>query len=268
MSEEPAMRYPVPIVPEQQGVHLNLENTQLVVDYANIDVVSNDDYIMIRRNGFGGSDASVLVGVNPFNTLEDLIKEKASTTISAEERAIGEKSAVKKGRDLEPLIIDKFTRFYGANVLKPSDMYRFTQFPYLKVNYDGVVDDPAYHYIPMEIKVITLKGEKHYNFAKEIFNERDGFRPLPENIADRHDPIEFKAAYYGIPAYYYTQIQQEMAGLNAPFGYLSVLKESDWSYHSFLVYFDQITWDAICLQGYKAWEKVEVLKNGKALGRG
>jgi hypothetical protein len=217
---------------------------------------------MLRRNGFCGSDSSILLGVNPFKTLPELIKEKLSTTISAEERAIGELTAVRKGRDLEPLIIQKFEQYFQQDTFKPSDMYKFRDYPYLKVNYDGVTGKPG-AYVPAEIKVVTVKGERHYNPAKTIFDEINGFKPLPENPTGHNWSIETKAGYYGIPPYYYTQLQQEMMGLEAEYGYLSVLFEKDWRFYTFLIWKDPAVWNDIVIQGYKAWEKIEMLRGVK-----
>ena len=50
---------------EELSEPLDLSNLDLKVDVANIADVSNDEYIMLRRNGFGTSDSSVVLGVNP-----------------------------------------------------------------------------------------------------------------------------------------------------------------------------------------------------------
>ena len=101
-------------------------------------------------------------------------------------------------------------------------MYMHKDYPFITINFDGVTGTPK-QYIPAEIKVVTMYGEKHYDFSKAMYHEQiNRFLPLPEDVSDRNWSIENKAAYYGIPPYYYTQLQQQqMLGLNAPFGYLS-----------------------------------------------
>ena len=47
--------------------------------------------------------------------------------------------------------------------------------------------------------------------------------------------IKRKALRIGIPAYYYTQVQQEIMGLNAPYGYLAVLFDDSWTFKLYLV---------------------------------
>ena len=244
----------------QTVTDLELQNTNLEIAVADIDQFSNDDYIILRRQGFGASDSSILLGVNPYKTLPELIKEKASNVITAEERAVGEKAAVRKGRDLEPLIIVKFQETFKKECIKPKDMYSIKGTGCLTVNFDGVTGDSE-QYIPAEIKVVTQYGEKHYNPLKAIYDEVNGFMPLPEDISKSNNSIETKAAHYGIPPYYYTQLQQQMLGLNAPYGYLSVLFDRDWRMRTFFVWRDEATLQQLVTNANNAWQQVLALRN-------
>lgn len=244
---------------------IDLQRVPLEIAVKNIDNVSKEEFTQLRRQGFGGSDSSVLVGVNPFNTISDLIQSKTRTELSEEEKAIGKLAAVRKGNDLEPLIISKATEILNTIVFKPPHMYRFKEFPYLTMNFDGVSDLEGKQYVPVEIKVCTYKGEKHYNKFKALYDESlpegQQARPEQEDISKANMSIEERAAHYGIPPYYFTQVQQEMMALNAPFGFLAVLFESDWYVRIFKVYKDPKTQNAIIIQGYKIWQKVEAIKN-------
>jgi hypothetical protein len=143
-------------------------------------------------------------------------------------------------------------------------MYRFKEFPYLTMNFDGVTDLEGKQYVPVEIKVCTYKGTKHYNRDKAIFDERlpEGHqsRPELEDISEKNMSIEERAGYYGLPPYYFTQLQQEMMALDAPFGFLTVLFEIDWYIAIYKVWRDPKTQNAIKIQGYKIWNKVEEAK--------
>jgi putative phage-type endonuclease len=240
-------------------MHLDLTNLPIEVSIPNIDLVDNDTFIKVRRDGFGGSDSSVVLGVNPFKTKEELIQEKLRTEPTAEEKAIGEKVAVKKGRDLEPLIIQKFQNAFKQETFKPADMYRFKDYPYLTMNFDGVTGTPN-QYIPAEIKVVTMYGEKHYDVTKAMFNELEGFKAIPEDVSTKNWSIENKAAYYGIPPYYYTQVQQEMMALNAPFGHLSVLLDRTWVMYTFYIYQDIMVQHALITEGYRLWNIIQKAK--------
>lgn len=247
---------------EQTVAPLDLSNTTLEVAVKDIDTYSNDEYIMLRRQGLGASESSIILGVNPYKTVEDLIQEKISTEITAKEREVGEKAAVRKGVDLEPLIIQKFEHYFRRECLKPKDMYRCTVAPQLTINFDGVTGTPE-QYIPAEIKVVTQYGEKHYNPLRAMFDEVNGFMPLPEDVSKTKNSIETKAAHYGVPPYYYTQVQQQILGLNAPYGYLSVLFDRDWRMHTFFIYRDDDVINELIEKSKIVWDKILAIKNKK-----
>ncbi len=249
---------------------LDTTNIPVELDVEDMSTMDNEAFALVRRNGFGGSDSSVLLGVNPYTHISELIRQKSSYILTEEEKAVGEQAAVRKGNDLEPLIIDK-TQYYlfppkadgtepDAVILKPGPMYKFTEFPYLKMNFDGVVvpkNGPMY---PCEIKVCTTFGAKHYNFHKAYFREQIGYQAVPANVANEDMTIERKATHYGIPPYYYTQLQQEMMALDAEFGLLSVLDERTWCINVFFVYRDKLVQSQLVQAGYTTWAKVEAIR--------
>lgn len=240
---------------------LELDKLPIKVDVYNVDKLSNDDYIMARRNGFGSSDSSVLLGVNPYQKIPELIRSKLLTYVTPEERAVGDKTAVKKGRDLEPLVMDKASAVLQVDLIKPIHMYRFKEQPQLTINFDGVTDTPK-QYIPVEIKIVTKAGERHYNTANAIYKEHIGVLETPPPKPNLHAlTTEQKAAYYGIPPYYYTQLNQEMFGLNAPYGYLAVLFETTWELVIYYIYRDDYLLDQLVTVSKYHWDRIEEAKN-------
>ena len=271
---------------EEQVKELDLTDLPIEVDVENIDQKSSEEFALARREGFGGSDSSILLGVNPFTTLRELILQKCRTELTEEEKEVGNLAAVRKGNDLEPLIIEKAAEIIGINVVKPPHMYKFKDFPYLKMNFDGVgeVDKDTNiqlppspdlgKYIPVEIKVATVKGEKHYNPFMAVYTEvvsgklNPTYRPIPADVSMSDMTIEAKAKYYGIPQYYYTQIQQEMMALNAPYGFLAVMFDTEWSVSVFFIWRDIGVQDRLKIEGFKAWQKIQDLKQYPELMRG
>ena len=69
----------------EQVKELDLTGLPIEVDVPNIDTVSSEEFALHRRNGFGGSDSSILLGVNPYSTLRELIIQKATTELSQKE---------------------------------------------------------------------------------------------------------------------------------------------------------------------------------------
>lgn len=251
--------------PDPKGAYdydpLDLSQLDIVIDVQHIEQFPNEQYALLRKHGLGTSDSSIVCGVNPYTTTSELIQEKARDFLTADEKAVGDKTAVRKGRDLEPVIIQKHSEIIGKRIIKPSDMYRHKDFPWLKFNFDGVIDkfdlgNGRYQYIPDEIKVVTKYGVKHYDPTKAFYRERLGFMNTPEDHSKENNSIVTKAAEYGIPPYYYTQLQQQIFGLDAEFGYLTVLFDDTWELVSFMVYRDDATINQIITNGYKIWQQI------------
>lgn len=241
---------------------LDLSELDIAIDIENIDQYPNQEYALLRKNGLGTSDSSILLGVNPYTSRMDLIAEKCRDYLTEDELAVGDKSAVRKGRDLEPMIIFKHSQVMDRRVIKPTDMYYHKDYPYIKFNFDGVLDklyneDGTYQYIPDEIKVVTLYGLKHYQFGKAFFREHAGFNMIPPHYEEENSSIEGKAGLYGIPPYYYTQLQQQIFGLNAPYGFLTILNEKTWEINSFFVWRDQKVINQIIIEASRTWTAIE-----------
>lgn len=209
----------------------------LEVKINNIDKLSEEEYAMVRKESFGGSDSSILCGVNLYKTMEQLIKEKNSKFITDEEKEVGKKAIVRKGRDLEPLILDKASKELNVEVIKPTAMFKFKEEPILTLNYDGVIavydKEDVKYLIPVEAKLVSKWGEKYYNKEKTIEDNKDVDMKIEGDSLEAH--IKRKATRIGIPPYYYTQVQQEMMGLNAPYGYLAVQFDESWDFKLYLV---------------------------------
>lgn len=204
----------------------------------------NETFALIRRAGFGASDSSILLGVNPFpnNTLADLIKQKQSNEMTDNERRIGQMVNVRKGADLEPLILEKFVEKFNiqeSKVSKPTAMYKIGDTP-LTVNFDGVWDMPMESYrVPIECKFVSIYGAKYYKFEKSIDHYGQLYDLSNLGVEVNNIYLTRRAEEAGIPIYYYTQIQQQLLALDAPFGYLAALVDKDWELRVFPVVADK-----------------------------
>ena len=226
----------------------------LNIKIKNIDQVSEEEYAMLRKESFGGSDSSILCGVNLYKTMEQLIKEKNCKYITDEEKEIGNKPIVRKGRDLEPIILDKASKELGIEVHKPTAMFVFKEEPILTLNYDGVGEENEI-LIPIEAKLVSKYGEKYYNKDKTIKENKDVDMKVEGDSLEAH--IKRKATRIGIPAYYYTQVQQEMMGIDAPYGYLAVLFDESWDFKLYLVKKDTFVQNKIYDIANKNKDKIE-----------
>ena len=235
-----------------------IEAPLLDVLIENVSELSEDEYALARRKGLGASDSSILLGVNPYKIKSDLIMEKRSKVITEEERAIKMKDAVRKGFDLEPLIIQKYVKLTdNPEPIKPTAMYQINATPCLTINFDGVghVDD---YLIPVECKFVTTYGDKYYNrnnAMKREFGECNLVRNC-RAYTDAIDRIKAKAEACGIPPYYYTQVQQQIYGLGSPFGYLCALHDKGWETVLYFVPRDEECISNIIISGTKTWMKI------------
>ena len=204
----------------------------LTIKINNINELSEEDYALVRKESFGGSDSSILCEVNLYKNIEQLIKEKNSKFLTDEEKAVGNKPIVKKGRDLEPIILNKAAELLNREVYKPTAMFEFKDEPILTLNYDGVckIEDKL---IPVEAKLVSKYGEKYYSKDKTIEDNMNVGMKVEGDSLEAH--IKRKALKIGIPAYYYTQVQQEIMGLNAPYGYLAVQFDESWDFKLYYV---------------------------------
>ena len=66
-----------------------------------------------------------------------------------------------------------------------------------------------------------------------------------------------RAQEAGIPIYYYTQIQQQMLGLGAPFGYITALYDKDWELKTFLVMADEQVQNKLMEVAEEVWTQIK-----------
>lgn len=230
---------------------------EIITDVA---VLSDEEYALARRVGLGASDAPAYLGLySMFGKSEaTVIQNKCATELTAEEKEIGEKVNVRKGKDLEPIILQKFTEQTGIHVIKPTFMYRIKDFNYLTINFDGVgiVKEQA---IPVEAKFTSTYGDRYWNYDRVKAVCHETF--LPETLDFTRSSIAAHCDeafnYYGVPAYYYAQVQQQMLGLGSDIGVVASLRDKDWTLYPFWIFRDDWLQKQIIAEGYRIWQKVE-----------
>lgn len=206
-------------------IKTNAFDLEVIVE--DVQSMSHEEYALARKNGFGASDSSILLGVNLYKDLDALLHEKKTKYITKEEKEVGEKAIVRKGYDLEDIILTKAEQILEKNIFKPRNMYGFKKHKGINVNYDGVFMENN-QLIPIEAKLVSKYGEKYYVPAEKV---KGTFEFISMNIEGTTvaEHVKAKAKLFGIPPYYYTQVQQEIAGLNAPYGYLVAQFDDSWT---------------------------------------
>jgi putative phage-type endonuclease len=91
------------------------------------------EWLSYRRTGLGGSDASIVAGLNPYKSPMELWLEK---TGQIEPEEAGE--AAYWGTMLEPLILDEFQKRTGLEVGQELSILQHTEYPFMLANVDGI----------------------------------------------------------------------------------------------------------------------------------
>jgi len=148
--------------------------------------LSREDWLAIRRTGIGGSDASVVCGLNRWRSPMELWLDK---TGQLEPKEAGE--AAYWGTIMEPIIRNEFMLRTGLKVRQLYSILQHRKFPYMLANLDGVVVDP-------------VKGEG-------VFEAK---------TAGLYSTSEWET---GLPDEYAIQVQHYLAVTGLNFAYVAVL---------------------------------------------
>lgn len=235
-----------------------------VVEHAAAADLSPEAFALLRKMGLGASDTSVFLGtMSAFNkTTDSLISDKLTMFYTEQDKEISNKSSVRMGRDLEDLVLQKAEAALERPVVKAPEMFRMKLYPYLTMNLDGVSEEPDGIFVPVEAKVVTTFGDKYYDWDKAIisYSKEPTFTGSHTKAEDRAAYITQLAEIVGIPAYYYVQVQHELLGMGASYGYLAALRIKDWQLYLFGVVANPVIQSWIITEGNAVWQRIEKLR--------
>lgn len=227
----------------------------LNVAVLDIDPKDQEAFVQARRQGIGASDIAACLGLVPqWKTVGDLIEEKLQNSISEKEKEVGLKASVRMGAELEELILAKAAVALGRTLFKPTSMFRFKEFPWLTVNYDGVITSEEEFGTPVEAKCVTLYGRKYFDFTKANPKE---LRNLCVSATNPEQYFRIAADLLGIPPQYYAQVQQELLGTGAAYAYLAALDVKEWELHIFKIPADKYAQSSLVIASQQVWAQVE-----------
>ena len=96
--------------------------------------LSREDWLKIRKNGLGGSDAGAVCGVNPYSSPMKVFQDKTSDTIEEQDS-----EAIRIGHDLEQYVAERFTEATGLKVRRSNVMYQSVEYPFMIADVDRLV---------------------------------------------------------------------------------------------------------------------------------
>lgn len=149
--------------------------------------ISREEWHRLRKNGLGGSDAAVVLGISPFKSSLELWYEKANDVPESEK----ETEASYWGKQLEPIVRDEFSARTGIKVYQESFILQHAKYPFMQANLDGYVYDSVYGTCVFEAK--TASAYKASDWAD------------------------------GVPEEYYAQLQHYMAVTGYKGAYIAAL---------------------------------------------
>jgi putative phage-type endonuclease len=112
--------------------------------------LSTEEWLEYRRTGIGGSDASVVCGINRYKSPIELWMEKTDQWPNQE---AGE--AAYWGHQLESMVRDEFTVRTGIEVTLVKQILQSETHPFMLANLDGICQHPNYGTCVFEAKTAS-----------------------------------------------------------------------------------------------------------------
>lgn len=97
--------------------------------------MSRKEWLGLRKNGIGGSDAGAICGLNPYSSPMKIYQDKISDAGSEEEAP----EAIRQGQDLEDYVAWRFMEATGLKVRRSHYMYRSSRHPFMIADVDRLV---------------------------------------------------------------------------------------------------------------------------------
>lgn len=99
--------------------------------------LTREEWLQLRRRGIGGSDASVIMGKNPYRSILQLWEEKTGKLPVTDDG----NEYTYWGNVMEPIIRKEFMNRTGLKVRQKHAMIIHKDYPYLFADVDGIVTD-------------------------------------------------------------------------------------------------------------------------------
>lgn len=117
-------------------------------------------------NGIGGSDASAVIGMNPYKTNIELFEEKIGRSIPKD---ISEKPYVIYGKKAEEHIRELFKLDYPEYQVVHHDfrILQSIEYPFIQASLDGELEDPNGRKGILEIKTTNILQSMQYEKWKD-----------------------------------------------------------------------------------------------------
>ncbi|MCI9500637.1 MAG: endonuclease [Hungatella sp.] len=96
--------------------------------------MSREEWLRLRKNGIGGSDAGAICGLNPYTSAMEVFQDKTTREVKDMDN-----EAMRQGRDLEQYVAQRFAEETGFKVRRSNMMYRSKENPFMIADVDRLV---------------------------------------------------------------------------------------------------------------------------------
>lgn len=97
-------------------------------------LLSREGWLLLRKQGIGGSEAGAVCGLNPYKSAFNVYVDKTSDSTDTEDS-----ERMRQGRDLEDYCARRFSEETGLKVHRSNYMYRHSEYPFMLADLDRVV---------------------------------------------------------------------------------------------------------------------------------
>lgn len=133
----------------------------ILADTANL---ARPDWLALRRQGLGGSDAAAVLSISPFRTARDLYYDKLGI-VTADDQANW--VALEVGNLLEPLVARIFETKTGLKTYQRKCMFQHPLYPWMLADLDYLVDLPDGTTAIVEIKTTNYNAKDKWWYNGE-----------------------------------------------------------------------------------------------------
>lgn len=198
-----------------------------------IQLNSHEEWLAARSGRIGGSDASAVVGMNPYKSNVDLWLEKTGQIVPED---ISDKSYVKYGHDAEPLLRELFKLDfpqYTVNYVE-NNMFLNEKYPWGHFSADGWLTDENGRTGILEIKTTEiLQSMQKEKWNKQIPDNYyiqllHGFLIMEADFAVLK--AQLKTVFDGVPYLQTKHYHIERSDVESDIEYLAEAEEKFWGY--------------------------------------
>ena len=154
---------------------------KVVVKTANL---TRQEWLKYRTQGIGGSDVSIIAGINPFKSVHQLWLEKTGQIEVEEENS----AYTHFGTMLEPIVRREFSERTGIKVRQKHMLLQSEEYPFMLADLDGVINEDG--------NMCIFEAKTASAYKQEVWEE-------------------------GVPAPYILQVQHYMAVTGARKTYIA-----------------------------------------------